>query len=88
MPAVAKEHSMAKRPHDKDVLDVLSNFIAHNKGSPVILGVVLAVVGLALNCFPSLAHRSDVWGWVVHSHVFLYLGVIVGLLGILIGDAL
>jgi hypothetical protein len=79
---------MAKRSREKDVLSRLSDFIAHNKGLLVLVGVGLALVGLILSCFPSLAHRDGLWAWIVHSHIFLYLGVIVGLLGILVGDAL
>lgn len=79
---------MAKRPPRRDVLDVLSNFIAHHKGVPVLIGVGLALVGLILTFFPALADGSGIVGWISRSHLMLYLGVIVGLLGLLIGDAL
>ena len=79
---------MAKHPSQKDLLDLLSNFIAHNKGFLVFVGIGLALVGLVLNCFPGLANSAGFWGWLVQSHLFLHLGVIVGLVGILIGDAL
>ncbi len=72
----------------RDFLDVLSDFVAHNKGLPVLLGVVLAAASLVLTCFPSLVGSVGFWGWVARSHVLLHVGVIVGLLGILIGDAL
>jgi hypothetical protein len=79
---------MAKRPTQKDVIGALSNFIAHNKGLPVFAGIGLTIVGLVLNFFPGLASNTQFLGWLVRSQFFLYLGVIVGLAGILIGDAL
>jgi len=79
---------MTRRSSQKDLLDVLSNFIAHNKGFPVFAGVGLALLGLLLNCFPSLSNAAGFGGWVVRSNLFLYLGVVVGFLGILAGDAL
>lgn len=79
---------MAKRPPRRDILDMLSNFIAHRKGVPVFIGISLALIGLILTFFPALVDNSGAIGWIVRSHLFLYLGVIVGLLGILIGDAL
>ena len=79
---------MTKRSSRKDLLDVLSNFMAHNKGLPVFAGAGLALLGLVLNCFPALESAAGFGGWLVRSHLFLYLGVIVGFLGILVGDAL
>jgi hypothetical protein len=78
---------MARRRSDTDLLDQLSNLLAHNKGLLVFLGVGLA----ALNLILSLVLDPDgagVWAWLVRTDLFLHLGVIVGLLGILIGDAL
>ena len=78
---------MTKRSSRKDVVDVLSNFIAHNKGFPVFLGVGLVLVSLVLNSLTS-TDAAGFWGWLVRSNLLLHLGVIIGLLGILIGDAL
>lgn len=72
----------------KDLLDVLSDFIAHRKGLPVLVGVGLALASLALACLPSLTGAAGFLGWVARSHVLLHVGVVVGLLGILVGDAL
>jgi hypothetical protein len=55
---------------------------------PVLIGVGLALVGLILTFFPSLWDSAGFGGWLVRSHLLLYLGTIIGLLGILIGDAL
>ncbi len=79
---------MAKRSSRKDLLDVLSNFLAHNKGMPVFLGVGLVFIGMVLNFFPSLEEAGGFWEWLVRSEFLLHLGVIIGLLGILVGDAL
>ena len=79
---------MTRRPAQRDLLDMLSYYIAYHKGVPILVGVGLALIGLILSFFPALSQSTGFWGWVVQSHLFLYLGVIVGLLGILIGDAL
>ena len=79
---------MVKRAPKKDLLDTLSNYIALHKGVPVLVGVGLALVGLILTLIPALWENAGFWGWLVRSHLFLYLGVIVGLMGILVGDAL
>jgi hypothetical protein len=79
---------MSKRSPRKDWLDVLSNFMAHNKGLLVFVGVGLALLSLVLSAFPSLLSAPGFGGWLVRSHALLHLGVIVGFLGILIGDAL
>jgi hypothetical protein len=78
---------MARRRSDKDLMDQLSHLLAHNKGLLVFLGVGLA----ALNLILSLVLEPDGAGfgaWLVRTDLFLHLAVIVGLLGILIGDAL
>jgi hypothetical protein len=78
---------MARRRSDRDLLDQLSHLLAHNKGLLVFLGVGLVVLNLIL----SLALEPDGAGmgaWLVRTDLFLHLGVIAGLLGILIGDAL
>lgn len=79
---------MAKYASKRDLASSFTNFIAHNKGMPVFIGIGLVSLGLVLNCFPSLERNVGFWGWVVRSEIFLHLGVIVGLLGVLLGDAL
>ena len=76
------------RGSSRDLLDALSDYLAHRKGLPVLVGVGLALVSLVLACLPSLVGAAGFWGWVARSHVLLHVGVIVGLLGILVGDAL
>jgi hypothetical protein len=79
---------MTKGSSRKDLLDLLSNYLAHNKGLPVFLSIGLALVGLVLGAFPGLAEVGGLAGWLVRSHALLHLSVIIGLVGILIGDAL
>lgn len=79
---------MTKRAPKRDLLDVLSHYIAHHKGVPVLIGVGLVVVGLILTFVPAPWRDAGFFGWFVRSHVLLYVGTIVGFLGILVGDAL
>jgi hypothetical protein len=79
---------MAKGPAQRDLLVWVSDFIATHKGVPVLFGVGLVVVGLVLTAFPGLGDASGFLGWVIRGHVLLYVGVIVGLVSILLGDAL
>jgi hypothetical protein len=41
-----------------------------------------------LTLIPALSEAGGFIGWLMHSDLLLHLGVIVGLLGILLGDAL
>ena len=79
---------MAKRAPKRDALDVLSEYIAQHKGAPVLVGVGLVLVGLLLTLISTVWEGAGFWGWLVRSHLLLYVGTIVGLLGILVGDAL
>ena len=79
---------MANRSAEKDLLDHLSGYIAHHKGMPVLIGVGLTIAGLVLNVIPGLGESVGFWGWLVQHDLLLYVGVVVGLLGILLGDAL
>jgi len=79
---------MAKGTSGKDWLDVVSHFLANNKGLPVFLGGGLVLLNLILNCISGLEVAPGFWGWLARSDLLLNLGVIVGLLGILLGDAL
>lgn len=79
---------MANRSAEKDVLDRLATYIAHHKGMPVLIGAGLAIAGLVLNVIPGLGESVGFWGWLVQHDLLLYVGVVVGLLGIVLGDAL
>ena len=80
--------SRTKSRSEKDWLDRLSEWMAHNKGLPLFVGAGLALVNLVLSLFPPLAEGSGFLGWLMRSDLLLHLGVVIGLLGILVGDAL
>ena len=62
-------------------LDTLSEFLAHRKGLLPILGILLILCNAILQFFPGL-------GWLVQSNLFLHIGVIIAILGILLSWAL
>jgi hypothetical protein len=61
-------------------LDRLSDFIARYKGLPTMLAVLLVIVNFALQ-FLDL-------GWLSSSNLLLHLGIVVGLIGLLLAEAL
>jgi hypothetical protein len=63
------------------VLDRISAYISENKGVPVLIGVLLVVANFVIAL---IAPGS----WLVTTNLLLHLGVVVGLFGILLGDAL
>ncbi|MBN1888039.1 MAG: hypothetical protein JW850_08605 [Thermoflexales bacterium] len=65
-------------------IDAISNWLATHKGAPVLFGVLLVIIGLLLQPFAGV----PVIGSIARSQLLLHLGVIIGLLGVLIGDAL
>jgi len=79
---------MTKRHSDKDLLDQISDLLAHNKGLLVFVGVGLVALNLLLSLVIRAEGGMGFGVWLVRTDVLLHLGVIVGLLGILIGDAL
>ncbi|HIP96339.1 MAG TPA: hypothetical protein EYH32_03890 [Anaerolineae bacterium] len=84
--------SVAKR---KDLLDRTGDLIAHYRGLPVLAGVALVILNYLLAAaWPSagVAQVSNIFlrilRFVIVTNLFLHLGVIVGLVGMLLGDAL
>ena len=77
-----------KRMSRQDILGWASDFLAHNKGLPVFLGVGLILVSLVLNCFLGLEEGQGILSWLVRSDLLLHLGAIIAVIGILLGDAL
>jgi hypothetical protein len=67
------------------IMKHVSEFVASLPGLPVLVAIGLAAIGLVLQLLPG---DWPVVGWLARTDLFLYIGVIVGLLGILLGDAL
>ena len=61
-------------------LDRVSEFIANRKGLLPFLGIVLVI----LNFLGRIIH----FGWISDTDVFLHLGIIVAILGVMLGWAL
>jgi len=66
------------------MLEATSDFLAQRKGLPVFIGVGLVLLNFILRLLPAW----PVVGWLAATDLLLHLGVIVGLLGVLLGDAL
>jgi hypothetical protein len=62
-------------------LDAASDFLAHRKGLLPILGILLVVLNGLLQFFPAA-------GWLSSSNLFLHLGVILAILGLMLAWAL
>jgi hypothetical protein len=62
------------------LLDHTSEFIAARKGLLPLIGIGLVILNLILQFFPL--------GWLTSSNLFLHLGIIAGLFGILLAWAL
>ena len=67
-----------------ELLKKSSSFFAQYKGLPILIGVGMVVLNFVLCLLPPW----PVIGWLAEVNFFLHLGVITGLLGVLIGDAL
>jgi hypothetical protein len=61
-------------------LDRLSAFIARYKGLPTMLAVVLVIVNFVLQFFDL--------GWLSTSNLLLHAGIVIGLIGLLLAEAL
>ena len=65
------------------VIDRLSDYISAHRGVPILLGVALVMLNYLLLIIPGVQ-----LGFVEETNLFLHLGVIVGLVGVLLGDSL
>ena len=63
------------------LLDFLSDFLAHRKGLLLLLGIVFIVCNAILQFFPGE-------GWLVETNLLLHLGIIIALVGVLLAWAL
>lgn len=65
------------------LLDRISDYIAAHRGMPVILALGLVVLNYLLRVIP-----GEQLGFVESTDLLLHLGVLIGLLGMLLGEAL
>ena len=63
------------------MLDRISGYIAEHKGVPVLAGALLVILNFAVVL---LAPGT----WLADTNLLMHVGVVVGLIGILLGDAL
>ena len=64
-----------------NLLDKSADFMAERPGFLPIVGVVFILINLLLQIFPGS-------GWVVESNLFLHIGLVIGIIGLLIIRAL
>lgn len=64
-------------------LDRISDYIATHRGMPILLAVGLVVLNYILRAIPETQ-----LGFVESTDLLLHLAVVVGLLGVLLGEAL
>jgi hypothetical protein len=65
------------------IIDGISDYVSAHRGVPVLLGVLLVVLNYILLIIPGVQ-----LGFVETTNLLLHVGVIVGLIGVLLGDAL
>ncbi len=65
------------------ILDGISDYVSAHRGVPVLIGVLLVILNYILQIIPGVQ-----LGFVETTNLLLHLGVIVGLIGVLLGDAL
>ena len=59
----------------------LADFLERVKGLPILIGIILVILNFIVQYIPGLAFLSD-------SNLLLHLGVVVGLLGVLLAEAI
>jgi len=67
-----------------ELLKRISDFLARVPGLPIIVAIGLVAANFLLQLLPAW----PIIGWLAHTHFFLHVGLIVGFLGVLLGDAL
>jgi len=64
-----------------NLLDSLSESLSQRKGLLIIISILLITLNLFLQFFPDT-------GWIVQTNLFLHIGVILGLTGVMVAWAL
>jgi hypothetical protein len=62
-------------------LDWISEFLAHRKGLLLLISIFLILINFIFQLIPGM-------GWLARSNLFLHLGVILGLVGVMVAWAL
>jgi hypothetical protein len=62
----------------------ISDFLARMPGLPIVIAVGLVVLNFVLQLLPAW----PVVGWMARTHLLLHLALILGFVGLLVGDAL
>jgi len=62
------------------LFDRLSEFLAHRKGLLPLIGIVFVIVNLFLQFFDL--------GWLTTSNIFLHVGLVIAILGLMLAWAL
>jgi len=70
------------------LLDRISDYIAAHRGMPILFAVLLVVLNYVLRVIQVALPPGTQLGFVVSTDLLLHLGVLIGLLGVLLGDAL
>ena len=65
-------------------LERISDFLARMPGLPILGDVVLVVLNFLLQLLPAW----PVVGWLADTHLLLHIGLVLGFVGLLLGDAL
>lgn len=63
------------------MINRVTEVLAHFRAIPTLIGMALILANLIFQFFPSM-------GWLRESHLFLHLGTLLGLGGILLANAL
>ena len=64
------------------LLDWFSNFLAHRKGLLPLIGIALVIINLLLQLIFPFGH------WLPASNLFLHLGVVIAIFGMMLAWAL
>ena len=65
------------------LLDGVSDYVSGHRGVPVLIAVLLVILNYLLRLIPDIQ-----LGFVESTDLLLHVGVVLGLVGILLGDAL
>lgn len=65
-----------------NLLDWLSNYLAHRKGLLPLIGIFLIIINFIIQFFFPFGH------WLTASNLFLHLGVVIAIFGLMLAWAL